>query len=306
MADRISGLGDYILSKRPDLELRLRPLEAMSVADAEWAEAFIGFRRPPFESWGNIRWVHSVGAGVDGLTFRQLMPAHILLTKSSEDFGPAIGEWCIAHALAASQNLALLWEDQRHRRWEGRNATREPRMLRGERVLIAGTGAVGRGIARAFGGVGCPAVGLSRSGEAVPGFERVSPLAAFADEVKQARWLVLALPLTVETHHFFGRERLRECGGVYLMNAGRGAVVDEVALLEALELGWIRGAALDVFEVEPLPETSPLWRRHDVIISPHISGPSTVPATAEGFLDCLAALEKGERPRWAVEAGRGY
>ena len=294
--DRVGGLGDYIVSKRPDLDLRVKPMAEMSAADAEWAEAFIGFRRPPFESWGSIRWVHSIGAGVDGLAFRRPIPSDILLTKSSEDFGPAIGEWCVARALAATQNLTLLAEDQRRCHWEGRDPSREPEMLRGQRVLIVGTGSVGRGIARACRGLGCLTFGLSRTGQAAPDFERVSPMAAFADEVKQARWLMLALPLTEETYHFFGRDRLRECGGVYLMNAGRGAVIDEAVLPEALDQGWIRGAALDVFEVEPLPESSPLWSRHDVVISPHISGPSTVAATAEGFLECLAALEKGERP----------
>src|SRR6185503_13994825 len=97
-----------------------------------WAEAFIGFRRPPFESWGNICWVHSTGTNVDGLTFRRPIPAGIVLTKSSEDFGPAIGEWCVARALAVHQNLVLLAEDQRQRRWDGRSASRDPTMLRGE------------------------------------------------------------------------------------------------------------------------------------------------------------------------------
>ena len=304
--DRLGRLHDYIVSKRPDLDLRAKPIAEMTAADAEWAEAYIGFRRPPFEGWGNIRWVHSIGAGVDGLVFQRPIPPGILLTKSSEDFGPAIGEWCVTRALAENQHLVPLADDQRQRHWEGRNPSREPIVLRGETVLIAGTGSVGRGIARAFRGVGCFTFGLSRSGGAVPDFERVSALAEFAREVKQARWLVLALPLTQETHYFFGRDRLRECGGVYLMNVGRGAVVDESVLPEALDQGWLRGVALDVFEVEPLPDSSPLWGRSDVVLSPHISGPSTLAATAEGFLECVEALDRGERPRWAVDPGRGY
>jgi phosphoglycerate dehydrogenase-like enzyme len=87
---------------------------------------------------------------------------------------------------------------------------------------------------------------------------------------------------------------------------GRGALIDEQALPEALERGWITGAALDVFETEPLPPDSPLWDHPKVIVSPHISGPSTVRATGDGFIECLSAVERGERSRWEVDPSRGY
>jgi phosphoglycerate dehydrogenase-like enzyme len=87
---------------------------------------------------------------------------------------------------------------------------------------------------------------------------------------------------------------------------GRGALVDEQALPEALERGWITGAALDVFETEPLPPDSPLWDHPKVIVSPHISGPSTVRATGDGFVECLSAVEQGEHSRWEVDQSRGY
>jgi glyoxylate/hydroxypyruvate reductase A len=101
-------------------------------------------------------------------------------------------------------------------------------------------------------------------------------------------------------------DNLRRCRGVYLINIGRGGLVQEDALPEALEAGWLRGAALDVFETEPLPASSPLWSRTDVMISPHISGLTTVEGAAEGFLECLAEIERGERPRMTVDRVRGY
>jgi glyoxylate/hydroxypyruvate reductase A len=91
-----------------------------------------------------------------------------------------------------------------------------------------------------------------------------------------------------------------------LINAGRGAVVVEREIQPALDAGWLRGAALDVFEVEPLPPTSPLWSDSRVMISPHISGQTTVEGAAAGFLECLSALERGEQPRWTVDRKRGY
>jgi glyoxylate/hydroxypyruvate reductase A len=91
-----------------------------------------------------------------------------------------------------------------------------------------------------------------------------------------------------------------------LINAGRGRVVDESVLPEALEKGWLRGAALDVFEVEPLPDTSPLWDDPRVMISPHNSGPTTIAATVPGFVESLEAIERGVVPRLAVNRARQY
>jgi D-2-hydroxyacid dehydrogenase (NADP+) len=293
-----------VVARRPGLETRLRRLAEVTADDVAWAEAFVGFRPPP-PGWGGIRWAHCIGAGVDNFLFRRRLPEGLLLTRSAEDFGPAIGEWCVARALAENQHLLALAEAQRAHRWGTADGPRDPALLQGQRVVILGTGQVGRGIARLFRALGCRVDGLSRSGAAAGDFDRVLPAARFAEAVAGADWLVLAAPLTEETWHFLNRERLARCGGTYLMNVGRGAVVDEAALPEALERGWIRGAALDVFETEPLPPESPLWDHPRVMVSPHRSGPSTVPATGDGFLECLAALERGERPRWAVDA-RGY
>ena len=117
---------------------------------------------------------------------------------------------------------------------------------------------------------------------------------------------MLACPLTEETFHLLNRDRLSACGGAYLVNVGRGMLVEEEALPDALDQKWLSGAALDVFEREPLPEESPLWSREDVTISPHISGLTTVPGAAAGFLEVLGDLEAGREPRLRVDLGKGY
>jgi phosphoglycerate dehydrogenase-like enzyme len=129
---------------------------------------------------------------------------------------------------------------------------------------------------------------------------------AFAAVLEGADWLVLALPLTEDTFHLLDRQRLSLCRGAYLINIGRGAVMDEASLPMALDRGWLSGAALDVFEREPLPPDSPLWRHPAVTISPHCSGLTTIAGAGAGFLECLAAVERGETPRWKVERGEGY
>jgi len=306
IAAPIPKLAEALAEERPELNLRVRALGEVTVADLDWAEVFVGFRRPGIEGWGRVRWIHSIGAGVDGLVFRRPLPDTVLLTRSSEDFGPAIGEWCVARALADTQRLFALAEAQRAHQWGLESGSSDPRVLRGQRVVIVGTGMVGGGIARAFRAVGCRVEGLSRSGRSTPDFDATFQASAFAEVVKGADWLILAAPLTVETWHYLDRRRLAQCGGAYLMNVGRGAVLDEAALPEAIAEGWIRGAALDVFEREPLPAESPLWDLAGVTISPHNSGPSTLSATVAGFLECLTAFEAGQPPRWLVTPEVGY
>ena len=295
-------LADYIRGRRPDLELRLRQPADVTPEDLDWADVLVGFRRPPVPGWGRLRWIHSIGAGVDAFLFRTGLPESILLTRSSEDFGPPIAEYCVARALAVAQHLARLAEEQRAGRW----APIAPEPLAGGRVVIAGTGMVGRGVAHRFAAMGCVVDGLSRSGAGREPFHAVRPMAEFAAAVAGARWLVLAMPLTEATWHLLDRERLAACGGAYLINIGRGALLDEAVLPEALDQGHLSGAALDVFETEPLPASSPLWAHPKVTVSPHCSGVTTTPAAGDGFLECLAAVERGELPRWVVDRVVAY
>lgn len=301
---RIPALVEYLTRARPDLEFRPVPLDQIGPEHLDWAEVYLGFRRPAnLAHWGNVRWIHCIGAGVDGIVFGVAVPATTTVTKSSEDFGPAIAEWCLTRALAVNQHLAALAADQTARRWD---RDREPIPLAGQRVLILGTGLVGSGIARLFKALGCAVEGLSRTGGARAPFDRVRPLAQFAEAIPGTQWLILAAPLTAETQGAIGREQLARCGGAYLMNVGRGAVVDEAAIPEAIDQGWLSGAALDVFTREPLPADSPLWSHPKITISPHLSGPSTLEATAHGFLESLAAIERGEPLRLAVDPAAGY
>lgn len=302
--DHVSGLRDAIVTHRPDLPLTMKPLAEITADDLARAEVYVGFRQPT-AGWGQIRWIHSIGAGVDGLLRGEPLPDGVLLTKSSEDFGPAIGEWCLTRALSVNQRLRLLAQDQAAARWCN-DDDRTPVLLRNQRVVILGTGQVGRGIARSFRALGCRVTGLSRSGSPADGFDAVHLAASFEQVIPGTHWLVLAAPHTPLTRRFLDRSRMRACNGAYLMNVGRGALIDEGALPEALDQGWLSGAALDVFEQEPLPADSPLWHHPRVVISPHVSGPSTVEGTVAGFLEALAAVEAGTTPRLAIDPNRGY
>jgi phosphoglycerate dehydrogenase-like enzyme len=174
-------------------------------------------------------------------------------------------------------------------------------------VLVVGTGDVGTHCARLFAALGAQVAGVSRSGRGDASiFSAIARTDELPDAVTHADWIVLTVPLTHDTRHLFDRALLARCAGAVLINAGRGAVVEEAELPEALNRGWLKGAALDVFETEPLPATSPLWDDDRVMISPHISGLTTTEGAAMGFLECLAMFERGETPTWVVDRERGY
>jgi phosphoglycerate dehydrogenase-like enzyme len=303
MADHFrDALAAEIRKTRADLDLRLRDRRDVTRDDLQWADCYLGFRPPTAVALEHVTWVHGTGAGLDAFLFRKKFPAGVLLTRSSESFGRPIGEYCLARVLAETQELFSFQADQRARRW----ATRDLRPLAGTRAIVVGTGDVGGGIARALGGAGVVVEGVSRSGARHAPFSAVHPVARLGTVVGGADWLILAAPLTEATYHLANAALFGACRGIYLINVGRGALVDEGALLAGLDARSVRGAALDVFETEPLPESSPFWGHPAVTISPHVSGLSTVANAAKGFLDALGSLERGEQPEMAVEVERGY
>jgi phosphoglycerate dehydrogenase-like enzyme len=297
--DELEG---YLRAKRSDLEYRGKPFVEVTDEDMQWADVYVGFRRPPTKDWGNIRWIHSVGAGVDAFLFRTGLADSVLVTRTSEPFGPQIGEYCLTRALMFTQHVRALERSQALRKWEPRFIG----TLAGSRAVIVGTGEIGSEIAQRFRALGCTVEGVSRSGSRNGSFHTTHRAGHLGAVVSGAQWLIVSLPLTEDTFHLIDRDVLSACRGAVLINVGRGPVVDESVLSEALERRWLSGAALDVFEVEPLPADSPLWTDERVIISPHIAGLTTTAGAGDGFLDCLAELESGHLPRWTVDRTRGY
>jgi phosphoglycerate dehydrogenase-like enzyme len=297
------ALARRLQAARPDLELRAVATTAVTAGDLAWADTYVGFKRPTQPSMGNVRWVHSTGAGTDPWFHPTPLARDVVLTRTSESFGPAIAEWALARALAWRQQLSDLADCQRRREW----APREVTYVRGSRAVVLGTGDVGTAIGRAFSALGVEVLGVSRSGHGDPAvFATTSTPDVLHALAATADWLVVGAPLTAETRGLVSRDVLLACRGAVLMNAGRGAVVDEAAIPEALDRGALAAAILDVFAVEPLPPESPLWDHPRVMISPHMSGRTTVEGALAGFLECLEAFERGERPRWVVDRERGY
>lgn len=292
----------YLTARRPDLVCRVRRGGTLTVADRTWADVLIGFTVPLDLAGSSIRWVHSTGAGVDGLLRHRRWPGGVTLTRTTGELGDRMAEYCIGQALAWSQRLHAFHRDQTERRW----APVEPATLSGTTAVIVGTGSVGSAIAARFGALGCGTIGVSRRGRSRPPFDRVVPVRDLAEVASSARWLLLAAPLTPDTRGLVGSRVLARCRAAFLVNVARGELLDTAAVLAALEAGALAGAALDVFDEEPLPADSPLWGAPGVIITPHIAGVTHVDEAGDAFLDALAALEAGARPAAAVDPERGY
>jgi len=302
-ANAHADIAARIRAARPDLEVRGAPYTSITAEDVQWADTYIGFRRPPATAdMGSVQWVHSTGAGVDGW-LGQGLDERILLTRSPESFGPMIAEWAVARVFAIQQQLVSLLDAQREQRWAPRDIAR----VAGTRALLVGTGDIGSHIAASLAALGVHVTGVSRTAQAShPAFTAVHTIDRLAELVGDADWIILSVPDTPASRGLLSREVLQRCRGAVLLNAGRGAVVDELAIPEALNAGWLRAAALDVFVTEPLPTSSPFWSDPRVLVSPHISGLTTVDGAADGFLECVSSLEAGAWPTWVVDRTRGY
>jgi phosphoglycerate dehydrogenase-like enzyme len=172
-----------------------------------------------------------------------------------------LAEWSIFGLLAFTKGLPRLLQDKAERRWNRYPGDE----LRGKTLLVVGVGSIGREVVRLARTFGMNVVGVKRHADGEwSGPERLRELAGRADAV------VITLPLTDETRNLVDREAIDALrDGAILVNVGRGGVLDEEALVDAIRSGKLRGAALDVFAEEPLPESSPLWNLDNVIVSPH-------------------------------------
>ena len=217
----------------------------------------------------SLKWIQSLGSGVDGIADRPTLPADVLLTSGRGAQAHPVSETALAFMFALGRDFTRLRRNQDERRWQ----RWAPALLRGKRVVIVGLGTIAEVLAEKCRVLGMCVEGVSRRGDAVPGFDRVHPRSDLAEAASAADYLVLLTPYDASTHHLVDATVLsRMRPTAFLINVARGAVVDESSLVDALQRGAIAGAGLDVFAVEPLPSHSPLWSLPNVIVSPHMAG----------------------------------
>ncbi len=246
------------------------PVPADLVGDGErYTETDAVVSYVPRPEYLDAGWVHCARAGYDEFDTEAYGEAGIPLTNSSGIHGATVGEVAVGFMLSFARLFHLYRDHQVEGEWYS-PAYDRPFTVENERLCVVGLGTIGRGVAERGAGLGMEVVGVRRSEGSVPGVDRLYHPDELDEAISDAKFVAIALPHTPATDGLFSVpefETMRE--DAYLINVARGPIVDEDALIEAIDDGEIAGAGLDVFETEPLPEESPLWGMDEVILTPH-------------------------------------
>jgi glyoxylate/hydroxypyruvate reductase A len=288
-----------------DVTIHVCATEAEAAAVIGKIHVAYAWKLPPalYGKAKKLEWLQAMGAGVDWA----LMPGlrrRVVVTRAPGIFGPWMSEYVLGWCSWVTQRMEAYRAAQRERRWIGDVL---PGRLRGKTMTLVGVGDIGREIARVARAVGMHVIGVSRSGQRVPGVEHVYRPGYLPRALAAADFVVVVLPLTRRTRGLIDDKALGAMRpGAWLLNIGRGAVIDDAALLNALQTQRIAGAILDVFPTEPLPADHPLWQLDNVVITPHVAGPSTADEIAPVFNDNLARWLRGRPLQHVVDRKRGY
>ncbi|TKB51368.1 D-2-hydroxyacid dehydrogenase [Ferrimonas sediminicola] len=247
-------------------------------------------------------WLASTFAGVNPLLAPDL-PRDYTLTHIKGIFGPLMAEYVMAHLLSLFRDLPRLRRQQQQKIWQPFDYD----SVKGKTVLVLGTGDIGQEVARVAAAFGMTVIGVSRSGAKVHHFERVHPVAQLQRALDQAQVVVGVLPDTPATRGLLDAAALAALPeGAVLINIGRGSLVEEAALLDALESGPLSHAVLDVFPGEPLPAEHPYWHHHAITLTPHVAAKSFPEQIWQQFTANLERYQRGERLIHLFDWPRGY
>jgi phosphoglycerate dehydrogenase-like enzyme len=237
-----------------------------------------------------LEWIHTASLGVDAVLTKEVVASKVLVTNSRNVFERPIAEYVLGLILAIAKDFRKTFENQAEKHWDWRPT----QLVEGQTVVLIGPGAVGREIFKLLTAAGMKVLPVGRrSIDADPELGRVYATTDLDELLPMAYSVVVALPLTSATREFMNADRFAKMRpGASFINIGRGALVDEHALVDALERGIIGTAALDVFIQEPLPADHRLWHLKNVIVSPHMSGDTF------GFEESLAAQFMTNLQRW--------
>jgi phosphoglycerate dehydrogenase-like enzyme len=278
-------------------------------------DIFVGLvlRPEQLREAARLKWVHTTSAGVGQLMYPEFRSSGIILTNASGVHAPNMAEHIAGMMVAMARDFPGAMRFQARRKWAQQeiwDGPARPRELSGALALIVGFGAVGRAVAERLRGFGMRIWAVTRSGKADGELaERVFASAELNQALPSADYVILAAPETPETHHLIDAEQLGLMKrSAILVNVARGSLLNQEALLAALQKREIGGAALDVATPEPLPPESPLWSLENVLITPHTSGISERiwQRETELLIDNLDRWFRGEPLRNRVDLQRGY
>jgi phosphoglycerate dehydrogenase-like enzyme len=305
------GYYDPPAGSRPDEESEEEATKALA---ATLAVTEVVFTNPIIPSdiadrSPNLRWLQLTSAGVDRLLDSPLVRSGVTVTTASGIHAVTISEYVLGAMLTFAKGFTHAVRSQQQSQWSPYG----PQELEGQTVGIVGMGAIGSHVAELSHAFGMRVLAIRRSvDQRTPGEGPVDELLPTSDLpylLGESDYVVLAMPLTPESTRLIGEAELRAMKpSAVLVNIARGAVIDEPVLIRAMKERWIAGAALDVFEKEPLPSDSELWGLENVLLTPHISGgtPRYMERAVDLFCENLRRYLAGETLRNVVDPARGY
>lgn len=255
-----------------------------------------------------VKWVHSKSAGVENILFPELVERDIILTNSQGVYARSLAEFALTGMLYFAKDLPRMLRNQKSEHWEQYDVEE----LNGRTLGIFGFGGIGQQTARRAKAMGMRVIAIRRSKDRQSGVEFADELLSPEDKrrlIEESDYFLVSAPLTSETVGAIGRKEISylKPSAVFL-NLGRGPIVDESALIEALQQKKIRGAVLDVFETEPLPQGNPLWQLSNVLVSPHTADHTATwkDESMEFFLGNVARYLAGEPLANRCDKRAGY
>jgi len=270
------------------------------------------FRAEPFRTVfplaTRVDWVHSLAAGVDNFLFPEFIKSPVRLTNGQGMFSEPLAEFAVGAMLYFSKSLRRMLESQEAGRWDPFDVE----MIAGRTLGIVGYGGIGRATAKLARGMGMRVLALRKRAtlsEGDPNVDAVYAPDGLREMLAVSDFVLVAAPLTAETRGMIGARELSALKSTaVVMNVGRGAVIVESELVDALEGNRIRGAALDVFTQEPLPEGHPFYRLKNVLLSPHCAdrAPGWQQAAMRVFVENFELYRKGLPLRNLVDKEAGY
>ena len=264
---KLEKLGyDLILRKEEDL------IYSEDLKDIDTMFCFRAFDHLDISLLPKLKWIQLLSVGINHVPKDKIINQNIILTNNKSGYSIPIAEWIVLKLLEMVKNSKEFYEKQKDRIWKADNSLLE---LYDKTVGFIGTGSIAGETAKRLQGFGMNVVGFNSSGRDVEYFHKTYSVDKMKDTIGQCDFVVVTVPYTDKTHHLLDERVFSHMkDGTYLVNIARGSIIDEQALIHNLRNGKIKKAALDVFEVEPLPETSPLWDMDNVILSSHTSGRS--------------------------------
>ncbi len=264
---------DALAAEFPQLQFALFHGAAEVTGDLSEVDAMIMFgielRDHMLEGAPRLQWIQSLATGVDHFLRSPALKPEVLITSGRGIHGPPMREQVVYMMMAVNRDATRQVEDHQHRIWKRRLWS----ALHGKTAAIVGTGVVGAAIGELLQAFGMHVVGVSRTPRAEQGFGEIMAMERLHDAARKADYLINVLPAAPYNFNLFDAAVFAAMKpSAYYISAGRGQTVDEAALIAALSECRIAGAALDVFQTEPLPPDSPFWNLPNVFITPHVGG----------------------------------